>query len=99
MECIPLVETDTRDLIDPVTRSLYSRGFMTELRGKIIIENRGYQEEASIISKKCSRHTTMNGTQQRKSVAIIADIFVCSFRSLRRVAVVLVATLLEDFVT
>ena len=36
--------------------SLYSSGLMTELKGRIIIENTGYHGEAFITSKKCNRH-------------------------------------------
>ena len=79
--------------------SLYSSGLMTELKGRIIIENTGYHGEAFITSKKCNRHTTENGIQQRKSVAMMMDILVCNFRSLLRVTDVFTVTPLDDLVT
>ena len=72
---------------------------MTELSGKITIEKRGYQAEASITSEKCSKHTTRNGIQQRKSVAMMIEILVCNLRSLFRFLEVLETTSPEDLVT
>ena len=62
--------------------SLYSSGLMTELKGRIIIENTGYHEGAFITSKKCNKQTTENRIQQKKSVAMMMDILVYNFRSL-----------------
>ena len=72
---------------------------MTELKGRIIIENKGYHEEASITSKKCSRHTTINGIQQRKSVAMMIEILVCNVMSHFLVAEVCAVILLEELAT
>jgi len=49
-------------------------GFITEFIGRITIEDIGYKAVASIISKECSIHTDIKGTQQRKSVAIMRAI-------------------------
>ena len=52
---------------------------MTELIGKMMIENRAYHGEASITPSVWRKQTVMNGIQQRKSVAMMIEIFRCIF--------------------
>ena len=59
--------------------SSYSSGLITELMGKMMIENKAYQGVASITSRVWRQQTVTKGTQQQKSVAIIIEIFRCNF--------------------
>ena len=45
--------------------------------GRIIIEKKGYQFDAFTTSERWRNETMLNGTQQKKSVRIIAEIFAC----------------------
>ena len=58
-----------------ITVSSYISGFITELIGRIIIENKLYQGVASSTSRECKTQITMKGIQQRKSVVIMMVIF------------------------
>ena len=52
----------------------YKRGLITELIGRIRIEKKGYHVDAFIASERCRNETMLSGTQQKKSVRIIAEI-------------------------
>ena len=47
---------------------------ITELIGMIRIEKNGYQVDAFMASERCRNETMLRGTQQKKSVRIMADI-------------------------
>ena len=55
----------------------YNRGLITELMGKMTIENKAYQGVASITLRLWRQQTITNGIQQKKSVAIMVEIFRC----------------------
>ena len=62
--------------------SSYSRGLITELMGRITIENTEYQGVASITSREWRTQMIMNGTQQMKLLPIIVAILWLVFRIL-----------------
>ena len=64
-------------LITDVILLSYNRGLMTELIGKMMIENRAYHGEASITPSVWRKQTVMNGIQQRKSEVLMREIFLC----------------------
>ena len=57
--------------------SSYRTGLITEFIGKIRIDNRAYYGDPSISPMVSRKHMMINGTQQRKSVRIMTDIFLC----------------------
>ena len=84
-------------LIKLVILSSYKMGFITELIGKMTIENSAYQGVASKTSREWRQQTITNGTQQKKSVATIIEICCCLFLFLF-FAFSIFVNLLEDWV-